>query len=307
VSESDRPTVDGLVPAAKPQRLGKNANGYFGETIEIKSVLDECFGAAVSHGWSTQEISVNQEISLPAFTRPGPVSIGKASQQTRPNPRIYISTGIHGDEPAGPLAVRQLLIENKWPAGLGLWVCPCLNPTGFLHNTRENAHGIDLNRQYLQPQAPETVAHINWLEQQPSFDLCLCLHEDWESYGFYVYELNPDNRPSLAEAIVARVAEVCPIDASELIEGRPARHGIIRPNLDPRDRPQWPEAFYLLTYKTRRSYTLEAPSDFPLESRVAALVAGVQSAVEMLEQQLSLPQRIQDPASGSAGLWAASS
>jgi hypothetical protein len=294
------------MPGAKPQRLCKNANGYFGETIDIKLVLGECFRAAVSHGWTTQEIPVDQEISLSTFIRPGPVS-ESASGQIRPNPKVYISTGIHGDEPAGPLAVRQLLLENKWPSGLGLWLCPCLNPTGFLQYTRENAHGIDLNRQYLQPQAPETVAHINWLAQQPSFDLCLCLHEDWESYGFYVYELNPDNRPSLAEAMVARVADVCPIDASELIEGRPARNGIIRPDLDPRDRPQWPEAFYLLTYKTRLSYTLEAPSDFPLESRVSALVAGVQSAVEMLEQQLSLPPRIQDPIPGSAGASPASS
>jgi hypothetical protein len=138
---------------------------------------------------------------------------------------------------------------------------------------------VDLNRQYLQPQAAETRAHIGWLEREPKFDLCLCLHEDWESHGFYVYELNADNRPSLAEAIVRGVAEVCPIDLSEEIEGRPAREGIIRPSIDPRSRPQWPEAFFLLTYKTRLSYTLEAPSDFPLPARVAALVAGVNAAL----------------------------
>jgi hypothetical protein len=50
--------------------------------------------------------------------------------------------------------------------------------------------------------------------------------------------------------------------------------------VDPRDRPQWPESFFLLTHKTRLSYTLEAPSDFPLESRVAALTAGVEQALE---------------------------
>jgi hypothetical protein len=106
------------------------------------------------------------------------------------------------------------------------------------------------------------------------------LHEDWESHGFYVYELNPDNQASLAEAMVASAAEVCPIDRSEIIEGRPAENGIIRPSVDPRSRPQWPEAFYLLTHKTRLSYTLEAPSDFPLSARVAALVAAVRTALE---------------------------
>jgi protein MpaA len=181
--------------------------------------------------------------------------------------------------------MRQLLQENKWPAGFGLWLCPCLNPTGFLLGRRESAKGLDLNRQYLQPQARETVAHTGWLERQPLFDVCLCLHEDWEAQGFYVYELNPDHQVSFGEAMVNRVAEVCPIDPSELIEGRPAQKGIIRPSVDPRDRPQWPEAFYLLTYKTRRSYTLEAPSDFPLANRVAALVVGVNAALAMLERE----------------------
>jgi hypothetical protein len=100
-----------------------------------------------------------------------------------------------------------------------------------------------------------------------------------------VYELNPDDRPSLAETMVTQVAAVCPIDRSDLIEDRPARNGIIRPSVDPHDRPQWPEAFYLLTHKTRLSYTLEAPSDFPLASRVAALVVGVNSALELLERR----------------------
>jgi len=287
VSESARSIVGGVAGVAIPKRLGKNTNGYLGETIDINSVLRDCFVSATAHGWNKHAITVNQEISLAAFIRPGVVTGESTDQPTRRKPRVYISTGIHGDEPAGPLAIRQLLQENKWPEGFGLWVCPCLNPTGFIKSTRENASGVDLNRQYLQPQAPETIAHINWLSQQPMFDLCLCLHEDWESHGFYVYELNPDNQPSLAEGIVKRVAEVCPIDTSELIEGRPASNGIIRPTIDPRDRPQWPESFYLLTYKTKLSYTLEAPSDFPLETRVAALVGGVRSALEILAQPLT--------------------
>jgi hypothetical protein len=131
-------------------------------------------------------------------------------------------------------------------------------------------------------EAAETRAHIAWLERQPQFDLCLLLHEDWESHGFYVYELNPENRPSLAEAIITRVAETCPIDRSEIIEGRPAQNGIIRPNMDPHTRPQWAEAFYLIVNKTRFSYTLEAPSDFPLATRVDALVIGVNVALQSI-------------------------
>ena len=256
------------------ERLGKNINGYFGEGIDIQAVLEQCVGSARQFGWTIQRLEASPKPDLLALIR-----APSASCSTR---RVYLSAGIHGDEPAGPLAVRQLLQEDQWPPGIGFWLCPCLNPTGFANHTRENAEGTDLNRQYLQPKAEETLAHIAWLKQQPSFDVCLCLHEDWESAGFYLYELNPDGRPSLAETIIQKVSQVCPIDASEIIEGRPARHGIIRPSVDPRSRPQWPEAFFLLNHNTRLSYTLEAPSDFSVAIRVTALVAAVRAALSAL-------------------------
>jgi len=252
------------------QRLGKNIGKYLGEGIDIHRVVADMQKAADDHGWRREDFLQTGSCQLLALTR----------KVAEPVKRIYISAGIHGDEPAGPLAALQLLQENQWPANADIWLCPCLNPTGFTRNSRENAKGIDLNRQYLNPGAEETVAHIAWLEKQPTFDVCLCLHEDWESAGFYVYELNPDDQPSLARAIVDRVAEVCPIDMSPVIEDRPAAGGIINPKVDPRSRPQWAEAFYLITNKTRLSYTLEAPSDFQLSTRVAALVAGVRAVLD---------------------------
>jgi murein peptide amidase A len=252
------------------QRLGKNHGGYHGETIDIDAVLRDVGAATKDFAWLLEPLPVAESLQLLTLKR----------EPSAPRKCIYVSTGIHGDEPAGPLALRQLLQENRWPEDVGLWLCPCLNPEGFRRNRREDAHGLDLNRDYRQLRAPAIRAHTDWLQRQPRFDLSLCLHEDWESHGFYVYELNPENRPSLAPKIVERVAEVCPIDLSSMIEGREAKGGIIRPNLDPASRPEWPEAFYLIQNKTRLSYTLEAPSDWPLPIRVAALVAGVRAALE---------------------------
>jgi murein peptide amidase A len=281
-------------PAARSlRRLGKNINGYFGETIDIEVVLRDCCNAARTHGWSIEEVPVPGKPPMLAFHRTASAhsldqpSSDRAASPHSPGhaPRAYISTGIHGDEPAGPLAARRLLQENRWPADLEIGLCPCLNRAGFLQNRRENPEGHDLNRDYLSLSTAEAKAHTLWLGRQPGFDLCLCLHEDWESDGFYVYELNPDNRPSLAETIVEHVAQVCPINTSDLIEGRAAHNGIIRPSIDPRSRPDWPEAFYLLTYKTRLSYTLEAPSDYALECRVAALAVGINAALQALGEQ----------------------
>jgi hypothetical protein len=61
--------------------------------------------------------------------------------------------------------------------------------------------------------------------------------------------------------------------------GRPGR-GLICPVLDPANRPEWPEAFYLLQHKTRLSYTLESPSDFSLGVRVQALATATKACFE---------------------------
>jgi murein peptide amidase A len=298
------------------QRLGKNVRGYAGETIEIEDVLRDCVAAARLHGWAIEEIHAAPKRIL-ALTRypasgmhhtssvSGPGLRGRTSEDGPASvkvKRVYVSAGIHGDEPSGPLAARALLQQDAWPPNLEIRLCPCLNPSGFTLNRRENPEGLDLNRQYLAPQAEETLAHISWLNRQPTFDLCLCLHEDWESHGFYLYELNPDGLPSLAEAMIQQVAGSCPIDRSEIIEGRPAHCGIIRPDLDPRSRPQWPEAFYLITHKTRLSYTLEAPSDFALSVRVAALVGAVRTALQLFGGQVPrvrvLPEVVKLPSPG---------
>jgi murein peptide amidase A len=252
------------------QRLGKNNGGYHGEAIDIRAVLREVGTAAQANGWTSEVFHQAADFKWLALNR-------QPAELHTPNsaPRIYISTGIHGDEPAGPLAALRLLRENQWPQHAEIFLLPCLNPAGFTLNRRENAQGVDLNRDYLDPKTEEIRAHVAWLEKQPPFNVTLCLHEDWESAGFYVYELNPDGRPSFAKSIVNRVSEVCPIDPSPEIEGRPASGGIINPNIDPRSRPLWPEAFYLIMNKTRLSYTLEAPSDFTLQTRETALVAGV--------------------------------
>jgi hypothetical protein len=245
------------------QRLGKNLGRYCGETIDIQRVLQQIEQAATEKKWA-------REPDFLAYRRDSP----------QPRVKVYISTGIHGDEPAGPLAALKLIEDDLWPKDISLWLVPCLNPTGLRLNTRENADGIDLNRDYRHLETSEIRAHVAWLERQPNFDVSLCLHEDWESNGFYLYEVNPDNRPSFADKILAAVTKVCPVDMSPLIEEWPAQNGVIRPNLNPEDRPRWAEALYLVTHKTRQSYTLEAPSDFPLPVRVDAHIVGVRAVLE---------------------------
>lgn len=205
--------------------------------------------------------------------------LGLTRRTAGPRPRIYLSAGIHGDEPAPPLALLDLMNEGFFDHRAHWIVCPLLNPAGFAAATRENAGGIDLNRDYRRTRSAEVAAHVRWLRRQPNFDLYLTLHEDWEATGFYLYEINPQGRPSLAEPIIESVRTVCPIDPHELIDDRPAAGGIIRPDVDPAARELWPESIYLRAHHAARGYTLETPSGMPLELRVRAQKAAVNTAV----------------------------
>jgi hypothetical protein len=197
-----------------------------------------------------------------------------------PRPRIYLSAGIHGDEPAPPLALLSL-IESGQLDGRAVWfLCPMLNPVALARGVRENEAGIDLNRDYRHLEAPEVRAHVAWLRHQPNFDLAICVHEDWESTGYYLYELNPDSRPSLAPHMLKAAAKSCPIDMSPVIEGREARGGVIRPKLNPEEREKWPESIYLQVNHTRLSYTTETPSSLPLDARVTAHRSALFAAID---------------------------
>jgi murein peptide amidase A len=60
--------------------------------------------------------------------------------------RVLVVGCIHGNETAG-IAIAHAL-EHRAPSDLDLWVVPDLNPDGVAAGTRQNAHGVDLNRNF---------------------------------------------------------------------------------------------------------------------------------------------------------------
>ena len=252
------------------QPLGRNLGSYCGERIHLAEILDAITAEAKRVGWGRETFLDKDSRQLFALTlRP-----------RHARKKVYVSAGIHGDEPAGLMAVLQLLQAHEWPDDTAIWLCPCLNPTGFPRNTRENDQGIDLNRDYRSRGSAEIKAHTEWLDRQPSFDLGVHLHEDWESKGFYLYELNPNEVSAKSRDVIDAVERVCPVDHSAEIEDWPADHGVIHPTVKPHERKEWPEAFFMVQSKTMISYTLEAPSDFPLAMRVAALRTAVNTLLQ---------------------------
>jgi protein MpaA len=232
---------------------------------------------AMRHGFSPALLGDFFGVTLRAYTRSG------AGAHRRP--RIYLSAGIHGDEPAAPPALLELLRRGCLDDRADWYLVPLLNPSGFRAATRTNADGLDLNRDYRLPRSAEITAHVSWLRDQPPFDVSFCLHEDYEATGFYLYELNPDSRPSLAPTLLSAAAALGPIDQSPVLDGRPASEpGIVRPADDPLLRDAWPEALYLHEHHTRLGYTLETASSQHLAVRTATHCAAIEAAVAALLQ-----------------------
>ncbi len=62
--------------------------------------------------------------------------------------RVLVIGSIHGDERAGMRVVRRLLDRADLPPDLDLWLARTVNPDGTARDTRTNAHGVDLNRNF---------------------------------------------------------------------------------------------------------------------------------------------------------------
>ena len=60
---------------------------------------------------------------------------------------VLVVGDVHGNEPAGEAIVARLR-RAQVPDGVALWLVRTGNPDGRAANTRQNAHGVDLNRNF---------------------------------------------------------------------------------------------------------------------------------------------------------------
>jgi protein MpaA len=230
--------------------------------------------AARADGWTVRHLA-------PAVSGPRPW-LQRAAKSGPGAPMLYLSAGIHGDEVSGPLALLELLRRPEFFANVDVTMFPILNPDGLVKNLRNNAGGIDLNRDYRDTKSLEIISHIAVLQSLGRFNAAMMLHEDYEGIGAYLYELNDELRPTLGNEIIAAMGRHVPIDLRPEIEEAPAHGGVLsRKDLIAKfgsieERKEWPEAIYLMQLHTRVAYTTETPKPFPLPARVAAQIAAVE-------------------------------
>lgn len=74
--------------------------------------------------------------------------LGETAEQAGHDvPRVLLMSTMHGDEGLTRLLLTSLR-DGRRIRGIDLWVVPVVNPDGLAHDTRTNAHGVDLNRNF---------------------------------------------------------------------------------------------------------------------------------------------------------------
>jgi hypothetical protein len=207
---------------------------------------------------------------------------------------VYFSAGMHGDEAAPPLALLAWAQTDPgaFAAAEGV-IFPCLNPWGLQHNSRTNERGLDLNRLWHHARHRQIRALKQFLGTE-RFQFGLCLHEDFDARGIYLYEpwLARTKSPGRdwGSELLRVGSQFLPIDSRREIDGRRVnRRGHFFREVTEEEFAEmgWPEAIYLAFRHTERSLTFETPSERDLAVRVAAHVAVIQHVLRLAGEEVS--------------------
>ena len=194
---------------------------------------------------------------------------------------IYISAGIHGDEPAATEALITWAEANpRLLRRRPFLLIPCINPWGLVNNSRSDSRRRDLNRVFQDDSVAE-IAALKRVIGRRRFSLALTLHEDYDGLGIYIYELQ-GLTPYWGETLLKAAAPHVPIDPRPLIETRECVNGLVRRELDMKlfEEIGLPEAVYLHLQGCRRVFTVETPSEYGLDRRVRAHIAVIDKCMQ---------------------------
>lgn len=234
----------------------------------------------------------------------------KRITDSKPPLRILLNGGTHGDEPAGVETLLQFLEQKRYEAWteISFFVVPCLNPWGYVENSRNGPAGRDLNRAFRRSSVatPEVAAMKRAFGRRQVAFLMDC-HEDCDADGFYAYEIPEVS--SLGTKVVDAVGAIGPISTDCVVDEEiPVRDGLAQtnqlrvrvleemlPNLSSANRsdfnsfvrawPSWPLPIYLWHRHQAPAFTFETPTNLPLSQRAAMQLAGIRTVLNSLSQR----------------------
>lgn len=210
-----------------------------------------------------------------------PVIVLESAAAQQGQEAIYLSAGVHGDEAGAAWGLLSWAEKHAQDLREGSYlIAPCINPAGLVLNTRADHRGIDLNRQFHDASDLICGAWQRWITGR-AMRFGLCLHEDYDGQGIYLYELNHAST-TVGHDIIKQCASVIQADPRADIDGQPAENGVLRRKELPTHLPGMPEAVELHLRNCPLTITFETPSEFDLDTRVRAQVKFIEATIAIL-------------------------
>ena len=153
-----------------------------------------------------------------------------------PDFKVGVFAGVHGDEPAGVLALCDFVraLDNAPVCGRSyeLHVYPLVNPTGYEDGTRHSRSVRDLNREFWRGSLEPEVGIIEREILREKYDGFISLHSDDTSDGFYAFARGATLTEHLLKPALASVERALPVNRASVIDGFHACEGIIHTAYD---------------------------------------------------------------------------
>ena len=141
---------------------------------------------------------------------------------------VCFSAGIHGEEPAGPLAILEFLrtFDYKKYKSIKIIIFPVANPHGFDRGIRRNFLNKDLNGHFCNKKlSGENKILYNFIKDENIF-FFHALHEDEEEKRFYLY-LFEKNKEKIYRDIIKLAEKYFLINRNKKIYDDPSINGLI--------------------------------------------------------------------------------
>jgi murein peptide amidase A len=214
-------------------------------------------------------------------------------------PNVLLSGAVHGDEPAGALALLEFFEKEAsgYAGKFRFFVFPVVNPTGFVADRAEGSLGDNINRSFSKgSKTPEALFVMKQLAAwKERFAFAIDLHEIppyWEGEGSkkednphdaYLYETRAEKSGRIGRKMIDGLPKDITVCQWPVIYGDTAAKGLIsypEANRNPYYAAGTSLDAFVYDQYSAHTFTAETPTGWPVERRIRAHLSWLRTALD---------------------------
>jgi len=208
------------------------------------------------------------------------------ANRTNPSAQnVFISAGIHGDEPAGVYAALEFAEKHAqaYNGNFSFVIFPCLNPWGFDKGEHRNPNQFNLNREFQKKWPEKEVRLLKAALEARKYCFSVDMHEDdprqriddfkisENPNGFHLFEACPQEAILGRKIISALKSRGFPICNREMIYWDKNDNGLIwEPKVTDKGHDETKTLMWHLEKYSSHTFNPETMSSWELDKRVQA-------------------------------------